>query len=228
MVIAMDNSRDKLPPGAHARFLAARARDEQQRAAERAAERAAFVRSDVLTVSQRSEKSLSHSDKCDVAGGRGLRPIGAVNKCSTNALRDDVRAEGLEAYSVNSVNPVTPNPHSIVNGTIGDREVSRPTITRPPPSAAPPSPGTLLPLRSCVRCTYDFYPKAVASRPGGYSYCGSCHRELNFAYCRALRARKVALRREYLISRGDLAPDAGVGGAAGSSPDLAALLACRG
>ena len=218
----MAETRDSFPLGAREQAAA--------RAAERAARHEAFVRRDVRTVSQHSEKCLRRSDKCDVVGGESLRPIGAVNKCSTNALRDDVRAEGLEAYSVNSVNPVTPNPHSIVNGTIGDREVTRPTITRPPShtapyrglrplhAAPPPPPGTLLPRRACVRCTYDFHPKSLPSRPWGYSYCGSCHRELNFLYCRALRARKVKLRRAYLISRGDLAPDAELVAGPGSPP----------
>ena len=204
--------------------LAARRAERAARAADRAERHEAFVRRDVRAVSQHSEKCLRRSDKCDVAGGESLRPIGAVSKCNTNTsgmLRDDVRAEGLEAYCVNSVNPVTPNPHSIVNGTIGAREVSRPTLTRPPSHSAPygglrsvhappppPPPGTLLPRRACVRCTYDFHPKSLPSRPWGYSYCGSCHRDLNFKYCRALRARKVKLRRAYLIERGDLAPDA--------------------
>ena len=229
MVIAMGETRDSFPLGAREQAAARAAERAARRAARDAAKREAFVRRDVRTVSQHSEKCLRRSDKCDVAGGESLRPTGAVNKCSTNALRDDVRAEGLEAYSVNSVNPVTPNPHSIVNGTNREREVIGPTLTRPPlhhvvdvpnmitrpPSrvaplhaAPPPSPGTLLPRRSCVRCSYDFYPKSLPSRPWGYSYCGSCHRELNFAYCRGLRARKVKLKRAYLIERGDLAPDA--------------------
>ena len=212
---------------------AERAESAARRAARDAAKRAAF--GDQLGDRSPSESELAYSrrHKCDEVGGESVRRtsphmgIGTThidegNIGSTNAsgmLRDDVRGEGLEAYCVNSVNPVTPNPHSIVNGTNREREVIGPTITRPPAHSAPsrvaplhatppPPPGTLLPRRSCVRCTYDFYPKSLRSRPWGYSYCGSCHRELNFKYCRALRARKVKLRRAYLIMRGDLAPDA--------------------
>ena len=219
----MAEKRNGLSPASRIALDAVDARRDAERAARRAeraaAEREAFVRSDVLTVSQRSEKSLSHSDKCDVVGGRGLRPIGAVNKCSTNALRDDVRAEGLEAYWANSVNPVTPNPHSIVNGTNREREVIGPTLTRPRslPSlphirpavgGRPASTGALLARRSCAVCTYDFYPRATPSRPYGYSYCVPCHNALNLRYKRGRQALLRQLRRAYLIERGDLAPGA--------------------
>jgi len=390
----MAEKRNGLSPASRIALDAVDARRDAERAARRAeraaAEREAFVRSDVLTVSQRSEKSLSHSDKCDVVGGRGLRPIGAVNKCSTNALRDDVRAEGLEAYWANSVNPVTPNPHlrgigtnhraggarptltrlrellsydpstglirwrvaparrnkvgdeagtlnvagyrrirvgdtrplshhvawalhygewpaleiDHINGIRDDNRIAnlrlatcgqnrvnsvsanrhgvkgvflgrdgrwgarivyrgearwlgtfatrdaaaaafalahdelhgefsftggeRPALLQPAVGGRPASTGALLAKRSCAVCTYDFYPRATASRPHGYSYCVPCHNSLNLVSKRKRQAKLRQIRREYLISRGDLAPDAGVGGAAGSSPDLAALLASRG
>ena len=227
----MAEKRDVLPPGASERIAAARARYDAERAARDAAERAAFGDRDGDRSPSASELAYSRSDKCDMVGGDSLRltsphvGIGTThidegNIGSTNAsdmLRDDVRTEGLEAYSVNSVNPVTPNPHSIVNGTNREREVNGPTTTRPPsrPSQSfaflprrpavggrPPSSGELLPRRACVRCSYDFYPRATPSRPWGYSYCLACHRELNFVYCRAMRARKVKLRRRYLIEHG--------------------------
>ncbi len=232
---------------------AERAESAARRAARDAAKRAAF--GDQLGDRSPSESELAYSrrHKCDEVGGESVRRtsphmgIGTThidegNIGSTNAsgmLRDDVRGEGLEAYCVNSVNPVTPNPHSIVNGTNREREVIGPTLTRPRslPSlphirpavgGRPASTGALLARRSCAVCTYDFYPRATPSRPYGYSYCVPCHNNLNLRYKRGRQALLRQMRRAYLISRGDLAPDAGVGGAAGSSPDEAALLAYRG
>ncbi len=217
----MDNLRNGLSPASRIALDAVSARRDAERAARREARAAARARH------QRDMELWREREMSARVGHPIDRPADHIS-AGQRMLRDDVRAEGLEAYCVNSVNPVTPNPHSIVNGTNREREVTRPTITRPPHSAPsrvaplhaapPPSPGTLLPRRACVRCTYDFHPKSLPSRPWGYSYCGSCHRDLNFKYCRALRARKVKLKRAYLISRGDLAPDAELVAGPGSPP----------
>jgi len=118
--------------------------------------------------------------------------------------------------------------HRELHGEFSFTGGERPALLQPAVGGRPASTGALLARRSCAVCTYDFYPRATPSRPNGYSYCVSCHNDLNLRYKRGRQALLRQLRRDYLISRGDLAPDAGVGGAAGSSPDLAVLPAYRG
>ena len=72
------------------------------------------------------------------------------------------------------------HPTLIVKGTNREREVQRPTLTRP-----------------CARCTLLFISRITPSRSRGRSHCTSCARIIFAAYAQRRREKLAALRRAY-------------------------------